>query len=83
MRGHGRTHPESPGRTSLIGERQEYEKDDLGVADAALESLRLARLELELRLLEQALGVAEILRDPAAEIVDLTIPTGTWAVPGT
>ena len=47
---------------ALIGEGQEHKKDGLGVADAALEGFQLARPQLELRLLEQALRLTQMLR---------------------
>ena len=77
-RGRGQTRQQFPGRAALIGDGQEHKKDDLGVADAALERFQLARLKLELRLLEQALRLPQVLRDPAAHVVELALPARPW-----
>src|SRR5262249_7377150 len=69
----GEIRQESSGRTPLVGQRQEYEEDDLSVSDALLESFELASLQLELRLLDQTLRLAEALSDHAAHVVELRI----------
>src|SRR5262245_47816507 len=37
-------------------------------------------MDLKLRLLEQALGLGEFLRDPVSHLVELAIPPRPWAI---
>src|SRR5262249_60662648 len=60
-------------RTPAIDEGQEQEKDALRVTQATLEGFELARSELELRLVEQALRLAEIVPNLAAHVGELVI----------
>src|SRR5215470_378788 len=60
-------------RAPVIDERQEQEKDALHVTQTALEGFELARSELELRLVEQALRLAKTVRHLVAQVVQLAI----------
>src|SRR5206468_3939616 len=81
-RGGGEIRRPLRGRAAFIGDGQELEKNDLSVAQTALESFELPRLELELRLFEQALRLGQIVRDPAAQLVELAITTRTPPISG-
>src|SRR5215467_6185355 len=60
-------------RAPVIDERQNQEKDDLHVTQTTLEGFELARAELELRLVEQALRLAKTVRHLVAQVVQLAI----------
>src|SRR5262252_7447317 len=60
-------------RAPVIDEGQKQEKDALHVTQTTLEGFELARSELELRLVEQALRLVEIVRHVVAQVVELAI----------
>src|SRR5262249_27858184 len=70
-------------RAPVIDERQEQEKDDLHVIQTTLEGFELARSELEFRLVEQALRLAELVRDLATQVVELAIRVCLCAIAAT
>ncbi len=74
-RSRGQPRERLPEDAALIGHRQQGQEDELRIGELALEDLELVRLDLELRFLEQALGLPEIVRDPAPHVVELAIPT--------
>src|SRR5262249_47876384 len=67
--GAGEPGAREPGPRALIRERQQQEEDPLRAAARALEGLDFARLDLELRFLEQSLRIGEIVLDLAAHLV--------------
>jgi len=70
-------------RAPLIDKRQEQEKDALHVAQTTLEDFELARSELELRLVEQALRLPETVRHLVAQVVELAIRACLRAIAAT
>src|SRR5262249_12349202 len=70
-------------RAASLHEGQKQEKDALHVAQTTLEDFELARSELELRLVEQALRLAEIMRHLVAQVVELAIRACLCAIAAT
>src|SRR5215472_12595335 len=70
-------------RAPVIDEGQKQEKDALHVAQATLKCFELARSELELRLVEQALRLAEIVRHLVAQVIELAIRACPRAITAT
>src|SRR5262249_38138983 len=67
----------------VIDEGQKQEKDALRVTQTTLEGFELAHSELELRLVEQALRLAEIVRHLVAQVVELVIRACLCAITAT
>jgi len=70
-------------RAPVIDEGQKQEKDALHVTKPTLEGFELARSELELRLVEQALRLTEIVRHLVAQVVELAIRACLCAITAT
>src|SRR5262244_757484 len=70
-------------RAPVIDEGQKKEKDGLHVTQTALEGFELARSKLELRLVEQALRLTEIVRHLVAQVIELAIRACPRAITAT